>query len=50
METIDDTNSYPALLGIDWQFDNQVIINLKKRQITFELGELTVIVPLDPTK
>ena len=27
---VDDTNPYPALLGIDWAIDNQIIINFKK--------------------
>ena len=27
---VDDTNPYPALLGIDWAIDNQTIINFKK--------------------
>ena len=27
---IDDTNPYPKLLGIDWEIDNQTIINFKK--------------------
>ena len=31
----DDTNPYPALLGIDWAIDNQTIINFKKRILTF---------------
>jgi hypothetical protein len=31
-------------------FDNQSIINLKTRKMTFELGEYRVIVPLDPSE
>jgi len=50
IEIVDDSNSYPALLGIDWVFDRDVVINLKKRDMTFEKKELRVIVPLDPTK
>ena len=31
IEIIDDSNPFPALLGIDWAFDNLVFINLKKK-------------------
>jgi hypothetical protein len=31
MEIMDDFDPYPALLGIDWAFDNNVVLNLKKR-------------------
>jgi len=33
---------------LDWDFDNQAIIYLKKRKMTFESGEYRVIAPLDP--
>ena len=36
IEIIDDSKPFPALLGIDWDFDNLVVINLKKKQMTFE--------------
>jgi hypothetical protein len=26
-----DSDPYPALLGIDWAFDKNVVLNLKKR-------------------
>jgi hypothetical protein len=29
IEIVDDTTPYPTLLGLDWAFDNQAIINLK---------------------
>ena len=45
---LDDSRPYPALLGIDWAFDNLAIINLKKRQMTFEDDQIRVIAPLDP--
>ena len=28
---VDDTNPYPALLGIDWAIANQTIINFRKK-------------------
>ena len=35
---------------MDWSFDNQAIINLKMRNMTFESGEYKFIVPLDPSE
>jgi hypothetical protein len=31
IEIMDDSDPYPALLGINWAFDNNVALNLKKR-------------------
>jgi hypothetical protein len=50
IEIVDDTTPYPALLGLDWAFDKQAIINLKTKKMTFESGEYRVITPLDPSK
>jgi hypothetical protein len=36
IEIMDDYDPYLALLGIDWAFDNNVVLNLKKRQMSFE--------------
>ena len=36
INVVDDMNPYPALLGIYWAKDNQVIINFKKRILSFE--------------
>ena len=47
IEIIDDSTPYPALLGIDWAFENQAIINLKKKTMSFEGNEIQVIGPLD---
>jgi hypothetical protein len=41
---------YPTLMGIEWAFDNQPIIILKKREMIFEVGDLKVIAPLHPTE
>jgi hypothetical protein len=50
IEIVDDTTPYPTLLGLDWAFDNQAIINLKTRKMTFESGDYRVIAPLDPSE
>ena len=47
IEIIDDSNLYPALLGIECVIDNYAVINLKNRQMTFEGKGLRFIVPLD---
>jgi hypothetical protein len=44
---MDDSKPYPALLDIDWEFDNNVVLNLKKQWMSFEIDTLHVIVPLD---
>jgi hypothetical protein len=49
IEIVDGTTPYPELLGLDWAFDNQAIINLKMRKMAFESGEYRFIVPLDPS-
>jgi len=47
---VDDTTPYPTLLGLDWMFENQIIINLKTKKMTFESGEYRVIAPLVPSE
>lgn len=49
IEIIDDSNPFPTLLGIDWAFDNLVVINLKKKKMTFEGHNIRIIAPLDPS-
>lgn len=49
IEIIDDSRLYPALLGIEWAFDNLVVVNVKKKQMTFEGHNIRVIAPLDPS-
>jgi hypothetical protein len=39
IEIVNGTTSYPTFLGLDWEFDNQAIINLKTRKMKFESGE-----------
>jgi hypothetical protein len=48
IEIMDRTTPYPTLLGLDWAFDNQDIINLKTKKMASESGEYRVITPLDP--
>lgn len=50
IEIVDDSNPYPALLGIDWATDMKGIINLKRRKMMFEKKSLRVVVPLDPAE
>ena len=50
IEIVDDSNPYPALLGIDWATDMSGVINLKKRKMIFEKKSLCVVVPLDLDK
>jgi hypothetical protein len=38
---------YPSLLGMDWEFDNHAIINLKTRKMTFDSREYKFVSPLD---
>jgi hypothetical protein len=47
IEIVDDSCPYPALLGIDWAFNNLTIVDLKKRRMTFEGDGLRFITPLD---
>jgi hypothetical protein len=48
IEIMDGTTPYSTFLGLDWEFDNQAIINLNMRKMKFDLGEYRVITPLDP--
>jgi hypothetical protein len=50
IEIVDGSTPYPTLLGLDWEFDNQTIIDLKKRHMVFEVEDLKVTMPLDPLK
>jgi len=50
IEIVDDSNPYPALLGIDWAIDMNGVINLKKQKMYFQKKPLRVIVLLDPAK
>ena len=47
IDIIDEFDAYPTLLGIDWAFDNNVELNMKKRKISLETDTLHVVLPLD---
>ena len=47
IDIVDDTTPYPALLGINWEIENQTIINFKIKILSFEDDEMWVVVPLD---
>ena len=48
IEIVDESSSYPTLLGIGWESDNLVVINFKKQVMTFENHNFQIIIPLDP--
>jgi hypothetical protein len=48
IEIVDDNCPYPAMLGIDWAFNNSTVVDLNKIRMTFERDGLRVIAPLDP--
>jgi hypothetical protein len=50
IDIADNTQTYPTLLGLDWAFDNQAIINVNTKKMIFEWGEYKVIAPLDPSE
>jgi hypothetical protein len=37
---------YPALLGIDWDYENFIAIDLKKEIVSFEVDGMKVTQPL----
>jgi len=47
IEIVNESNPYLVLLGTDWAFDINTIINLKEHNMIFKKKELRVIVPLD---
>ena len=48
IEIVDDNNPCPALPGINWATDMNMVINLKKQKMIFQKKSIRVIVPLDP--
>jgi hypothetical protein len=50
IEIVNDSCPYPTLSGIDWDFNNSTVVDLKKRRMMFEGDGLRVIAPLDPNE
>jgi hypothetical protein len=50
IEIVNGSTPYPTLLGIYWAFENETIIDLKKRQMIFQVEELKFVASLDPTE
>jgi len=50
IDIVDDSNPYPALLGIDWAIDMNGVINLKKQTMVFERKMICMVVLLDPVE
>jgi hypothetical protein len=50
IKIMDDSQPYPTLMGLERDFDNQAIINLKRREMIFEVGYLKDTTPLDPSE
>jgi hypothetical protein len=48
IEIVDDKCPYPMLLSIDWDFNNSIVFDLKKRIMIFEGDGLRIIAPLNP--
>ena len=42
IDIVDNTSPYPTLLGLDWAFDNQTIINMNTRKMIFESREVHI--------
>jgi hypothetical protein len=50
IEIVYGNTPYPTLLGIDWDFENHMVIDLKKIHTIFEVEDLKVTASLDPTE
>jgi hypothetical protein len=50
IKIVDGTKSYPTLLGLDWAFKNQAIINLNTRNMEFDSRDYIFIASLDPSE
>jgi len=50
IEIVDDSSPYLALLGIEWAYNCNVIINLKKIQMSFDDDTNRITALIDPTE
>jgi hypothetical protein len=48
IKIVDESQPYLSLMGLELDFDNQVIINLKRREMIFEVKYLKFTTLLDP--
>jgi hypothetical protein len=49
MDMVNESIPFPMLLGIDWTFENEAMINLKIRKMIFQAGNFRVVSPLYPS-
>jgi hypothetical protein len=49
IDIVYDSQQYPLLMELEWVIDNHEIINLKRREMIFEVGDLKVTSPLYPS-
>jgi hypothetical protein len=42
-----ENDPYPTLLGIDWDYENLFLIDLKKETMSFEVDGMNITQPLD---
>jgi hypothetical protein len=49
IEIMGDKDPHPSLLGIDWEYENYTIIDLKRDTMVFEAYGIEVFQPLDPS-
>ena len=50
IEVVDGGGSYLGLPGIGWGTNSMVVINFKKRVMTFKNQDIRVIAPMDPNE
>lgn len=48
IDIMGDKDPYIVLLGIDWAYENYVVIDLKKEMMIFKVEGIRAIQPLDP--
>jgi hypothetical protein len=48
IEITGEKDPYPALLGIDWAYENYVVIDIKREIMTFKANGMKVTQPLYP--
>lgn len=47
---MNEMDPYLAFLGVDLDFDNNALLNVKKKKMSFEIDTLHLISPMDLTK